>query len=315
MIKYEKLLRQSKPYMTVAADKSNGLLGHCYMLVCDDETSCSNLCTLLARLILCEDGGCGVCRSCLRVDNDSHTELIRLNQYNAESVREFIEQAYYSVGEGRYKVMLADAFDKIEPRLQNTLLKTLEEPCEGVVFILGTTRPAAVLDTVKSRSKKLYLEKFDDDALIDTLVEEGRDEDAARNAVSCAFGSLGRAEKIVGNAEFMQALTVMVGILDDMKTSKDVINMLSRMRLGETKLSIYLDAMEIILKAMLAKRNGLTSGFDEIDTLSNNYNNAIIANIYDLLVECRKKLESNCRQDIVADRLLMGILEVKYLCR
>ncbi|MDY4592860.1 MAG: hypothetical protein SO434_05630 [Eubacteriales bacterium] len=320
MIKYSKLLMQSKPYKTMLTDKTHGMLGHCYMLICDDQVACSNLCTLLARLVLCDEDGCGVCRSCIRVDNDSHTELIRLTRYNADSVRDFVEYSYYSIGEGKYKVMLIDAFDKIEPRLQNTLLKTLEEPCDGVVFILGTTKPSGVLATIKSRAKKLYLDKFDDATIALALRQEGVEEELVQKATVCASGSLGRAEKIAGDPIFIEAFSTMIDVLTSMKSSKDVVNMLAKMRLNEVELSVYLDALEIILQIMLSRQGGKQEDFEDEDlqqvvTLSATFNNAMIVNVHRLVCDSRKKLDSNCRKDFVADRLLMGILEVKYICR
>lgn len=320
MIKYSQLLMQSKPYKTILADKTNGLLGHCYMLICDDQTACNSLCTLLARLVLCDDDGCGVCRSCIRVDKDSHTELVRLTQYNADSVREFLEYSYYSIGEGKYKVMLIEAFDKIEPKIQNTLLKTLEEPCDGVVFILGTTKPSGVLPTIKSRAKKLYLDKFDDDTIATALQREGIEEDLARKATIYAAGNLGKAEKIAGDQVFIEAFSTMIDVLSTMKSSKDVVNMLSAMRLNQVDLSVYLDALEIILHIMLSRQSGKIENFEDEDiqriaVLSATFNNAMIVNVHRLVCDSRKKLERNCNKDFVADGLLMGILEVKYLCR
>lgn len=320
MIKYSKLLMQSKPYKTMFTDKAHGMLGHCYMLICDDQVACSNLCTLLARLVLCDDGGCGTCRSCIRVDNDSHTELIRLTQYNAESVREFVDSAYYSIGEGQYKVMLVDAFDKIDPRVQNTLLKTLEEPCDNVVFILGTTKPSGVLTTIKSRANKLYLDKFDDETIATALQQEGIEEELASKATICALGSLGRAEKIVSDQQFITAFSTMIEVLTTMKSSKNVVDSMAIMRQNDIELKVYLDALEIILQLMLNILNGKKYDFQDqdlrnVESLSETFNNAMIVNVHRLVCDSRKRLESNCRKDVVEESLLMGILEVKYICR
>ncbi|MGN0796886.1 MAG: hypothetical protein ACI4M5_01635 [Christensenellales bacterium] len=320
MVKYSKLLMQSKPYKAMLTDKAHGMLGHCYMLICDDQVACSNLCTLLARLVLCDEGGCGRCRSCIRVDNDSHTELVRLTQYNAEGVREFVANAYYSIGEGNYKVMLIDAFDRIEPKIQNTLLKTLEEPCDNVVFILGTTKPSGVLTTIKSRANKLYLDKFDQATIALALQQEGADDEVARKATICALGSLGRAEKIVSDEQFVTAFSTMIEVLLTMKSSKNVIDAMAMINSKDIELKVYLDALEIILQIMLNMLNGKKYDIQDqdlrnVEALSETFNNAMIVNVHRLVCDSRKRLESNCRKDVIQERLLMGILEVKYICR
>mgnify|MGYP000122192207 CR=1 FL=1 len=317
MIDYQALLSNTKPYQALLADKRNNRLGHCYMIISEDELACDSLCMMFARAILCDNDGCGDCLSCTRVENKSHAELKILTDYKMQDVQDFIDLAYYKVTEGKYKVMLIPAFDNIAEATQNVLLKTLEEPCENVVFVLGVHRQSRVIDTIKSRAEKLFLERLDNDQIAAVLVEEGNDEERVDRAVACAFGNLTKAKQLVSDNEFVTDYATMISILKDMKTSKDVVNMLDRLSLSkDNKLDKYLDVLEIILKAMLGWKNKtMTRGFEELRELGENFNNAMLVNIFELTQECRRRLESNCKQDNLADMLLMGILEVKYLCR
>ena len=130
------------------------------MVVSEDEIACNNLTLMLAELIVCDDNGCGECPTCIRIEDNNYQELKILEDYTKQGLVDFINQADYCISEGKYKIMLIKNFERIDRTQQNTLLKRLEEPAENVIYILGVCRVANVLQTILSRSKKLYLEKF-----------------------------------------------------------------------------------------------------------------------------------------------------------
>lgn len=65
-----------------------------------------------------------------------------------------LEKVKFYPGEGRYKVYIIDEVHMLTKGAFNALLKTLEEPPENVVFILATTEPHKVLDTILSRCQR-----------------------------------------------------------------------------------------------------------------------------------------------------------------
>ncbi len=316
MINYEQLLKKSKPYQTILKDKQNSMLGHCYMFITEDEIACKTLCRLACRVILCQNNDCGVCLNCQKVEDEMHSAVYKLADVKAEDIRLLINQSITAVNEGQTKVILIDNFQDISASNQNFLLKTLEEPNPNVVFILGVTQASAVLETIKSRCKKLYLDELNIQDIREELLQSNYNTNIIDKAVDCCFGNLTRAVMLLSDDEFVTNYSIWVGILSDMQTSKQVIEMSARLNINAINMQKYLDVLEIIFKAMLNFNTQVyQQGFEDLKPLSKVFNTATIVNIMELIIKCRKKLKSNCKPEAVAESLLMGILEVKYKCR
>ncbi|MEG2562129.1 MAG: hypothetical protein RSB10_05895 [Clostridia bacterium] len=317
MIQYQDILRDTKPFLSVLDDKRKGMLSHCYMLLSEDKLACQSLCKMIARAILCPNDGCSACNVCLRVDSGNYGDLVVLDESKADDVKEFLDEAYLSPSENQRKVMYIPFVEDIDRRNQNFLLKTLEEPNENVIFVLGVTRPSAVLETVKSRAQKLYLENIADEALRNALQEDGYNSTEIERAVACSFGSLTKAENLVNDNNFVTNYTIWIEILRDMLSSRQVAEMMTKLDCKNADtISEYLDILEIIIKAMLDYHTQTNvKAFDELEDLSKGFNSAMLSNISDAIIESRKKLESHCKPETIVEVLLMTILEVKYKCR
>lgn len=77
-------------------------------------------------------------------------EMIKIKQ-----IRELINETNILPLEGKFRVFIIDHADKMNDVAQNALLKTIEEPAEGNIFILITDRPTALLPTIRSRCQEL----------------------------------------------------------------------------------------------------------------------------------------------------------------
>jgi DNA polymerase-3 subunit delta' len=142
--------------------------------------------------------GCGVCRACVRIARGVHPDVIVVEPGDSGSIkidviRDVIDRANYRPFEGRRRVVIIDEADALVPPAQNALLKTLEEPPSASVFILVSSRPDALLPTVRSRLPKLRFQPLLVDEVARALVERGRTEEEARAVAATADGSIGRA--------------------------------------------------------------------------------------------------------------------------
>jgi DNA polymerase III subunit delta' len=95
--------------------------------------------------------------------------------------------------EGRHRFVIIDPADAMNPQAQNALLKTLEEPPDGTTLVLVTSRPDALLPTIRSRCLRVSFGPTPAEALAERLVAEGREPDVARLAAALARGSFDRA--------------------------------------------------------------------------------------------------------------------------
>ena len=312
MIKYENLLKETKAYKTLYQDIKNGALSHCNMIISEDSIACNNLCLLIARAILCEHDNCGICKSCVDVENGVHLGLITPDALNADGLRYLASRCYSGV-DSDSKVVLIQNFQDIAPSEQNKLLKLLEEPIGNTTFILGVTKPSNVLETIKSRSTKFIIESFRNESIMQVLKEDYDDYTAAK-AVEFAEGSITKALSIIANEKLIECYDLMKLALLNMDSSKKILDYIAQMKLDKSE--TYLEALEILVKQILERKTHVTKGSeDDIAKLVEKYNVATLVNIESLVIDAKMKLDQYCNPEGVIYKLLMGILEVKYKCQ
>ena len=103
-----------------------------------------------------EFDACGTCAACQRILRGAHPDVMMVEpgdkgSIKIEQVRDIIDRAAYRPFEGRRRVVIIDDADALVDQAQNALLKTLEEPPNASNFLLVTSRPDAMLPTVRSR--------------------------------------------------------------------------------------------------------------------------------------------------------------------
>ncbi|WP_058998088.1 DNA polymerase III subunit gamma/tau [Leptolyngbya sp. NIES-2104] len=103
------------------------------------------------------DEPCGICQTCQEITRGNALDVIEIDAASntgVDSIRELIERAQFAPVQCRYKAYLIDEVHMLSNAAFNSLLKTLEEPPERVVFILATTDPQRVLPTIISRCQR-----------------------------------------------------------------------------------------------------------------------------------------------------------------
>ena len=110
---------------------------------------------------------CGVCDSCVEVRQGTAVDVIEIDaatNRGIDEIRELREAARYAPARDRYKVYILDEAHQITEAAFNALLKTLEEPPAHVIFMMATTEPENIPQTIRSRCQhfSFHAVKFDD---------------------------------------------------------------------------------------------------------------------------------------------------------
>jgi len=161
---------------------------------------------------------CGKCRACDRIARGVHVDVIMLEpderaSIKIEPVRDVLSQTSYRPFEGRRRVVLIREADALEPAAQNSLLKSLEEPPPGTMFILTTAVPGALLPTVRSRCMRLRFGRLTAAEVAAVLVRDhAHSETEARQAAPLADGSVGQALAL-GDSDLSMFRELAMGLL------------------------------------------------------------------------------------------------------
>ena len=110
---------------------------------------------------------CGVCDSCVEIRQGNATDVIEIDaatNRGIDEIRELRDAARYAPSRDRYKIYILDEAHQITEAAFNALLKTLEEPPAHVIFMMATTQPEDIPQTIRSRCQhfSFHAVKFDD---------------------------------------------------------------------------------------------------------------------------------------------------------
>ncbi len=142
---------------------------------------------------------CGSCSACRRIARGSHPDVLAIEppevgSTKIEVVRPAIAAAAYRPFEGRCRVVIVNEADRLTEDAANALLKSLEEPPGGTVFILVTARPEVLLPTIRSRCSQLRFGRLSASDVARFLIErQGMEAEEAHAVAAVADGSPGRA--------------------------------------------------------------------------------------------------------------------------
>jgi DNA polymerase III subunit gamma/tau len=221
---------------TLASEVVAGTIAHAYLFAGPRGTGKTTTARILAKSINCADlqaGGepCNVCDSCVAITSGNSMDVVELDAAShnkVEDVREIRVNVgtVASVG-GAHRVYILDEAHMLSRAASNALLKTLEEPPEHVHFVLATTEPYKLPDTIRSRAQRFDFHAIGSEALIDHLgavaAAEGlqASQDAlaliVRHATGSARDALGLLEQVAtlgGGAVDQKGVARALGLAD-----------------------------------------------------------------------------------------------------
>lgn len=149
---------------------------------------------------------CGVCDSCQEIRAGSAVDVIEIDaatNRGIDEIRELREAARYRPARDRYKIYILDEAHQITDAAFNALLKTLEEPPPHIVFMMATTQPEDIPQTIRSRCQHFSFHAVKFDEIVGQLAEISRKENI--DADDEALAVLAEA----GDGSMRDALSIM----------------------------------------------------------------------------------------------------------
>ncbi|HEY2330916.1 MAG TPA: hypothetical protein VGH94_03285 [Acidimicrobiales bacterium] len=173
---------------------------HAYLLVGRPGAGSQAAATAFSAALVCAFGGCGECRDCRLALAGAHPDVVVLSPEGAflrrEDAGEIIRLAARSPVEGTRKVLVLTDMQRVQDA-GPMLLKTIEEPPEGTIFVILADDVPPELVTIASRCVRIELPPLTADQVLDALVAEGHPLTLADPAGRASGGDLERARLLV----------------------------------------------------------------------------------------------------------------------
>jgi DNA polymerase III subunit gamma/tau len=213
--KFSEVIGQEHVTRTLQNAITQGRTAHGYIFSGHRGIGKTTVARILAAALNCRSQSkpvpepCGVCESCTEIRAGNSVDVIEIDaatNRGIDEIRELREAARYRPARDRFKIYILDEAHQITDAAFNALLKTLEEPPDHIVFMLATTQPEDVPQTIRSRCQHFSFRavKFEDivTQLRDLLGREkiSADEDALALLAEAGDGSMRDALSILDQA-------------------------------------------------------------------------------------------------------------------
>ena len=179
---------------------------HAWLMTGPPGSGRSNMAVAFAAALLCAGGGCGTCRSCTLAMSGNHPDIDVLTTekvgISIEEIRNLVTSAQLGGSMGRYRIMIIEDADRMAERSSNVLLKALEEPPAGTVWILCAPSEADMLPTIRSRVRRVTLKTPAVEEVAELLVErDGIERSLAIKVAAEAQSHIGMARRLATSAD------------------------------------------------------------------------------------------------------------------
>ena len=181
---FDELLGQSHITTTLRNQIQKENIGHAYLFSGTRGTGKTSAAKILSRAVNClepQDGNpCNQCENCKGILEETVMDVIEMDAASNNSVddiRDLREKVVYPPAKVKYKVYIIDEVHMLSKGAFNALLKTLEEPPKHLVFILATTEPERLPQTILSRCQRFNFKRITNQDLVLNMKDIAKDLD------------------------------------------------------------------------------------------------------------------------------------------
>lgn len=173
---FDELLGQSHITTTLKHQVEKGNVGHAYLFSGTRGTGKTSAAKIFSRAVNClnlQDGNpCNECDSCKGILDETIMDVIEMDaasNNSVDDVRDLRDKVIYPPSRTKYKVYIIDEVHMLSKGAFNALLKTLEEPPKHLIFILATTEPERLPQTILSRCQRFDFKRIANNYIIKNM--------------------------------------------------------------------------------------------------------------------------------------------------
>lgn len=317
MEEFEGLFLNTSLFKDLAKQIASNNFGQTHIVISPDDFSCNCFATILGKTLICQNSNyCKKCEDCIKLGKNTHPDLKIFNiekGFAVANAMEILDDVYKSAYSYK-KVYIISNIDLATVSAQNKLLKILEEPPKNVFFIMTATNISCVLQTILSRAIKINLSPFD----FATLEKEFKNQNMqiTQNSYEFGQGYLGKIIAFDSDKNFQRIYNHTFEILKNVKKSGDIV--LFGEDIKREDMSTFIESLQFFLSDILYLKTDndnlvKTSFKEDLKIISNEFSLTAISVIADKIIEAKSHLDANVNYAIIKDKLLLGILEAKYM--
>ena len=226
--RFSDLVGQEYVTRTLAQALASGRIAHAFLFTGIRGVGKTTAARILARCLNCEKGPtpepCGECAACIEIRQGRALDVVEIDgatYRKIDDARTIIENLSYRPARDRFKIYIIDEAHQLTDQAFNALLKTLEEPPAHVKFILATTEPQKVPETILSRLQRYDFRRIPFAVLLERLRDLSRREGVQAEDGALAMlareaeGSMRDAERMLETAFALASGPVTEGLVAD----------------------------------------------------------------------------------------------------
>ena len=223
---FSQILGQEHITRTLQNQIRAGRIGHAYLFTGMRGTGKTSMARIMAKAVNCvgetKDPPCNQCHICQSITGGRSLDLIEIDAASnrgIDEIRDLRDRVNFAPHECRYKVYVIDEVHMLTNEAFNALLKTLEEPPSHIIFVLCTTQPHRLPDTILSRCQRFDFRRGSVSAVTKKLQyicgQEGVDiaSDALELIARRAAGSFRDAESLLDQLVSYSAAEITVDLV------------------------------------------------------------------------------------------------------
>lgn len=304
-----------------------GTAAHAFIVECVDRLLLKDALVSFSALAVCAEGGCLTCPQCKRALKGVHCDVKYFpsdeekGKITVADTDKLIDDSHLRPLNAKNKVYLLNAEASVgREEWQNKLLKTLEDPPANTFIFLAVTNAESLLQTVRSRCETIRLGVPRREDVERALVLRGVNEKTASFAAGVSSGQLKKAVEAAENPEFYETALFVADLLAHLKnTKKSAPFVTALVKRKETAYLVY-EFAEIVLRDSIAVSKGLPTALPEeflpaLSEIAADFSDEAAAVCIGHVENAKRRTDNGGNFTVVADELILRILEDKYRCR